>query len=171
MVLVGGAPGTGKSTLARGLAPVLEAQVLRTDEVRKEHLGLPVTRRASASAYAMEARADVYAELLRRAATQLVHGRSVILDASWAMETWRDDARSVAAETSSRLVELRCDAPSHVAERRLTERARHQDASDADAAVAAAWQADPWEAASTIDTSGSVDEALRAAVAAVEARP
>jgi aminoglycoside phosphotransferase family enzyme/predicted kinase len=170
LVLVGGAPGTGKSKLARGLAPVLEAEVLRTDELRKELLGLPVDHRAPASAYATGARAEVYGELLRRAAALLAGGRSVILDASWALETWRDGARRVADETNSRLVELRCDAPAHVTEHRLIERARRPDVSDADAAVAAAWQADPWEAASTIDTSGSPDESLRTAAATVEAR-
>lgn len=36
VVLVGGEPGTGKSTLARGLAERLGATVLRTDEIRRE---------------------------------------------------------------------------------------------------------------------------------------
>jgi uncharacterized protein len=39
LVLVGGLPGTGKSTLAAGLARALGARWLRSDEVRKELLG------------------------------------------------------------------------------------------------------------------------------------
>jgi hypothetical protein len=40
LVLIGGLPGTGKSTLAAGLADALGATVLRSDEVRKELAGL-----------------------------------------------------------------------------------------------------------------------------------
>jgi predicted kinase len=40
LVVVGGLPGTGKSTLAAGLADALGATVIRSDEVRKELAGL-----------------------------------------------------------------------------------------------------------------------------------
>src|SRR5262249_5650864 len=41
LVLVGGLPGTGKSTLARGLATAAGFGVIRSDVVRKELAGVP----------------------------------------------------------------------------------------------------------------------------------
>src|SRR5439155_7812270 len=41
VVLVGGLPGTGKSTLARGLAAAAGFDVIRSDVVRKELAGVP----------------------------------------------------------------------------------------------------------------------------------
>ena len=41
LVMVGGSPGTGKSTLASALGDRLKAPVLRSDEIRKELAGVP----------------------------------------------------------------------------------------------------------------------------------
>src|SRR5262245_40601868 len=46
LVLVGGLPGTGKSTLARGLAQAANFTVIRSDEVRKELADVPVNQKA-----------------------------------------------------------------------------------------------------------------------------
>jgi hypothetical protein len=75
LVLVGGLPGTGKSTLARGLADARGWAVLRSDEVRKELTGLPAAVPASSAwgegLYRPEMTAATYAELLRRASAAL----------------------------------------------------------------------------------------------------
>ncbi len=53
---IGGLPGTGKSTLARALAPELGAApgalVLRSDEIRKRRHGVAPEQRLPADAYA-----------------------------------------------------------------------------------------------------------------------
>src|SRR5690606_13262563 len=99
LVLVGGLPGTGKSTLARALGDALEATVLRSDEVRKELAGLPADAPAPAGygegIYSAAATAETYRELLSRAEIALGMGEIVVLDASWSDRTHRDLARAV----------------------------------------------------------------------------
>ena len=46
LVLVGGLPGTGKSTLSRGLAHAANFTLIRSDEIRKELAGVPVNEKA-----------------------------------------------------------------------------------------------------------------------------
>ena len=88
-MLVGGLPGTGKSTLATGLAADTGWSLLRSDEIRRElqpavrssmprHASGPGTGR-----YSPEAVGSVYEELLVRARRLLEQGDPVILDASW----------------------------------------------------------------------------------------
>ena len=76
LLLVGGLPGTGKSTLAAGLADETGWVLVRSDEVRQQRPLVP-------DRYAPEAVAAVYDELLRTAREHLEQGESVILDASW----------------------------------------------------------------------------------------
>jgi uncharacterized protein len=172
LIVVGGLPGTGKSTLAAGIGKALDAVVLRSDEVRKGLAGLPPDRPAPASygegIYAPNATAATYQELLRRAADALGLGETVVLDASWTRGEHCAHARRVADATSSDLVELKCAAPAETAAARLRDRAeRGGDASDADAAIAAAMAAlaDPWPTAVVVDTTPSPGEVLRRALA------
>lgn len=175
LVLVGGLPGTGKSTLAAGLGAAMGADVLRSDEVRKELAGLAPTTPAGApfgeGIYDPGTTQHTYDELLRRAEQQLVMGRSVVLDASWTDEDRRADARQVAERTHSDLVELQCVLDASIAAERLRARAaRGEDASDADAVVAAAMAAvaDPWPRAEVIDTTAAPDDVVARALALVE---
>jgi aminoglycoside phosphotransferase family enzyme/predicted kinase len=171
LVLVGGLPGTGKTTLARGLAGLTGATVIRSDVVRKELAGLPADAPAAApfgeGIYTAASTTATYAEMLSRAEAALGQGHMVILDASWSDEARRAEARRVAVTTSSDLVELRCvTAPAVVADRLAARAAAGDDASDADAAVAAAMRAvaDPWPTSAAVDTDADHDAVVRAAV-------
>lgn len=129
LVLVGGLPGTGKSTLAGELSAAGGFEVIRSDVVRKE-LAEGVSR---VELYSPVRTDRTYAECLRRATARLVAGGRVIVDA-----TFRDDRRRVeflAAATGLGVpgVLLICEAPPEVAKARLA--ARRGDASDADWAV------------------------------------
>lgn len=164
LVLIGGLPGTGKSTVAAHLAQQSGWVLLRSDVLRKERVGLPVEARAAAAygsgLYSPERTNQTYDELLRRARTALSLGESVVLDASWSSADRRRTARALARETSSDLVELRCIAPDGVTESRLRERAhRGADASDADVAVATemALRFDPWAEAAEVRTDCPLD--------------
>ncbi len=171
LVLVGGLPGSGKTTLAGLLADELGAVLLSSDRLRKELAGLDPARHAAApyrsGIYAREHTERTYTELLRRAGELLSRGESVVLDASWSAAEERDLARKVAERTYSTLVSLRCTVSRTVAEDRL--RTRTGSMSDADPAIARAMAADaaPWPEASEVDTSGqpaaALTEALRIA--------
>jgi aminoglycoside phosphotransferase family enzyme/predicted kinase len=160
LVVVGGLPGTGKSTLSSGLADAMGAVVVSTDRVRKELAGLsPDTSAAAAygeGIYSREWTERVYAEVLHRAGQLLRRGESVILDASWTASAHRADARALAG----RVTEIRCVATSGVAGERI--RTRTRMVSDADEAVAAAMAttADPWPQAAPVDTTQPVAAAL-----------
>jgi hypothetical protein len=171
LVLVGGLPATGKSTLARGIGERSGALVIRSDVLRKERAGLAPHERAAASyqqgIYTRDTTAATYADLLRRAAHALQRGQTVVLDASWTDEAHRVGARQLADETSSDLVELRCVAPADVTAARIVARATTgSDPSDADSSIAAtmAATADPWPTAITIDTTADPDNVLREAL-------
>lgn len=176
LVLVGGAPGTGKSTLAAGLGRELGWVVLRSDVVRKELAGVAPHLRAAASLgqgiYRPEVTEATYHELVERARSLLTRGESVILDCTWPTDDLRRSARQLAADTAAVIVELRCDAPADTAAARVAHRAAQEaDASDADQTVAAALRAvaQPWPEARVVDTSSRPTEALVKAVRDIEA--
>lgn len=175
LVLVGGSPGTGKSTLAAGLGDRLEVTVLRSDEVRKELAGVSTHGSPGAGEgagiYSAAWSNRTYDELLRRTEQLLTHGETVVLDATWAGSRRRAAARAVADRASADLVELRCVVDAQTARHRADVRARAgSDASDADGAIAAAVAAGfvPWPEAEEIDTASSEPTSLQAALAVLE---
>ncbi len=173
LVLVGGLPGTGKTTLARGLADRFGWALLRSDEVRKELAGLSPVDPAGAAPfegiYSPAFTAEVYGELLRRAELALASGESVVLDATWLDTEQRDAARATARSGHAQLHELCCALDLEEAEARILARAATgSDASDATPEVLAHLAADarvPWAGAMPIDTSpppaGVIDLASR----------
>ncbi len=174
LVLVGGTPATGKSTLGAAIAGRLGHTLLGSDRVRKELAGIPPHQPAPAPFGEGIYRADLtdrtYAELLSRAERLLGHGDSVILDASWTDAAHRAAAERLARRTSSDLIALRCTAPPSVTAERLARRTG--GISDADQAIAEAMTArtTPWPEAAEIDTGISPEWALERALAAIHAR-
>ncbi|GGW42218.1 hypothetical protein GCM10010503_18230 [Streptomyces lucensis JCM 4490] len=171
LTLVGGLPGSGKSTLSGALADRLGVTLLSSDRLRKELAGIPPEQSAAApygeGLYTPEWTARTYGALLDRAAVLLSRGESVVLDATWSDAGQREAALRVADRTSADLVALRCHVPGEVSAARLSTRA--PGASDADAAVAAAMAAGepPWPGAVAVDTSGSLEAAVARALTAV----
>ena len=177
LVLVGGLPGTGKSTVAAALAEATGWSVLRSDEIRKDIAGLGHSTRASAALgeglYRPEMTDATYDALLERTRTALELGESVILDASWSAEHHRQAARSVASATASDLVEFRCIAPVAVTQRRIIDRlAVGGDASDATPALAALMteRFESWPGSVPIDTTRPLEDCVAQAVRAVRPR-
>jgi aminoglycoside phosphotransferase family enzyme/predicted kinase len=138
LVAVGGLSGSGKSSLARVIAPAVGAApgavVVRSDVTRKRLAGVGLTERLDAAAYTPDAAARVYASLLAQAEPALRAGHSVVLDAVSA----RPEERRAAAELARRMgVPFRglwLDVPLAVRAARIG--GRVSDASDATPAVA-----------------------------------
>lgn len=176
LVLVGGAPGTGKSTLAARLAEAQSWVVLRSDEVRKDLAGIGHTVRSSAppgaGIYDTAHTEATYAELARRSERLLGLGESVVVDASFADAAQRDVLRAVAARSASVLSELRCEVEPDVAVTRLERRAREgTDVSDATVEVATRMAAhfEAWPEAARLDTAAPPGAVLDAALGRIEA--
>lgn len=162
LILVGGLPGTGKSTLAAGLGDRLEAIVLRSDEVRLRMAD--VSSRGSASdRYQAEEVAAVYRAMVTEARRLLGLGENVILDATWGDRTHRELAREMATSSFSELTELVCTLPTEEAAARIRVRqTTGDDLSEATPEVAAAL-ADrfaPWPEAREISTAPAPETVL-----------
>jgi aminoglycoside phosphotransferase family enzyme/predicted kinase len=178
LVLVGGLPGTGKSTIADAIGEAFGASVLHSDHLRKELAGLSVDQPAPAAygegIYTAAHTALTYATLLERAAIDLGMGETVVLDATWSSARWRDRARKAAADCHADLIELRCLAPRQVADRRMIDRATAgRGASDATPEIAAVMAAveESWPQATVIDTDQPIDRSTADAVALVAQPP
>jgi hypothetical protein len=126
LALVGGAPGTGKSTVASALGRGRGWRVERSDAVRKEIAGLPQVPAPPAGyregIYAPSVTERVYRELLERADRALALGEPVVLDATWTEPAHREAARSLARRRGADLLEIECVAPAEVASERIRAR-------------------------------------------------
>lgn len=161
MVLIGGLPGAGKSTIAGGIADRLGAVLLASDRIRKEINRLdpltPVPAAYRERIYDESQTASTYRELLDRAVDLLHNGESVILDASWSAARLRSQAERAAKDTHAQLVQVQCWAPDELRHRRLTTRARGISDADLDISGRMATDADVWPDALRVSTIGSVD--------------
>jgi aminoglycoside phosphotransferase family enzyme/predicted kinase len=172
LILVGGLPGTGKSSLAGALADRLGCTVLGSDRTRKELAGLAPLDSAAApygtGIYSPEWHRRTYRELAARATDLLRLGETVILDASWTSEEQRDLLARVAEQEHAPMTALRCEAPQALTIERI--RTRERGASDADAAIAAAMHAHaaPWPESTPIDTGGTLDHAVEQALSVLQ---
>jgi uncharacterized protein len=179
VIVVGGAPGTGKSTLAARLARAKGWVHLRSDEIRREVGAVGHGTRAHRDAldeglYAAEVTSQTYAVLIDRAASLLRGGCSVVLDATFAAVRHRRAARIVADETFSDVVELECHAPADVMGERVQARERRRDdVSEAGLSVSRALRRrrQPWPEAHQIDTTLSEDAQLARALRHISDTP
>jgi uncharacterized protein len=168
LLAVGGLSGTGKTLLARALAPAIlpapGAVHLRSDVERKLLFGVTEAERLPEAAYTADITAKVYATLADKARRVLAAGHSAIVDAVFA------DAReraAIAQVGGAAFHGLFLTAGLTVRLSRVG--ARQRDASDADAAVARRQEqydlgAMRW---TSIDASGAPEETLRCAKAAL----
>ena len=140
LVAVGGLSGTGKSLLARMLAPALEpmpgAVIVRSDVERKALFGQSETDKLPSSAYTDDVTARVYAALGEKARRIVAVGHAVIVDAVFARP---EERAAIARATEAAGVPLQgLFLTADTATRLRRVGGRTGDASDADVAVAQA---------------------------------
>lgn len=167
--IIGGLPGTGKSTLSRAVADRTGAVVLASDRMRRRLAGIDPDRPSPApfecGLYTREMTDRTYDALLSEA-TQLTRlGQSVVIDASWTDHRHVDRAIAAARHTHSALVEVECAASRAVAVRRIEHRSAPE--SDATAEVYDAMAARParWSTAAQVDTAADLHTVTEAALA------
>jgi aminoglycoside phosphotransferase family enzyme/predicted kinase len=175
LVAVGGLSGTGKTRLARALAPHLlpmpGAVIVRSDVERKTLFGAGETEKLPKAAYAPDVTARVYGATADKARRIVAAGHSAVVDAVFAQPQERDAlaAAAVAAKVPLQGLFLTADLATRIA--RVG--GRSKDASDADAAVAATQESYELGALTwpKIDASGTVEATLRGALAALSLDP
>jgi aminoglycoside phosphotransferase family enzyme/predicted kinase len=170
LIAVGGLQGTGKSTLARGLAPALGpapgALLLRSDELRKRRFGLAPEEHLPPEAYTEAVSTATHEELFMIAEAALRQGHAVALDAMFLDPRHRLKAAEIAARVGVPFQGFWLEAPMEILKSRIL--ARRGDASDATIAVLErAAQADPgpidWR---RLDAAGDALAAARNALGA-----
>ncbi|MBY0443054.1 MAG: AAA family ATPase [Mycobacteriaceae bacterium] len=170
LALVGGNPGTGKSTLAHGLAENVGAQVISTDDVRRELRAADVIIGESgvldSGLYSPGNVETVYQLVLDRARALLGSGRSVILDGTWRHRHLRAQAHRIAAETHSAIVEFVCVAAADLAVDRIVTRGPGNSEATPEIATAMAAHENSWETAYRVDTSKIREHSVRDLVSA-----
>ena len=158
VIAIGGLPGTGKSTLARTLAPSLGAApgalIVRSDEIRKRQHAAAPEHRLPQSAYTEQNSEAVFRELTNLAEVAARDGQTVIADATFLNLAHRAMIEAAAKRAGVTFLGIWLSAPQGVLEQRIG--ARGGDASDATVEVLrAAVGSDPgpldWHAVDACD--------------------
>jgi aminoglycoside phosphotransferase family enzyme/predicted kinase len=137
LIAIGGLSGSGKSAVARAVAPHVGsfpgAVHIRSDVERKRLFGVALGDRLPQSAYAPEVSDTVYGICRKRALLALAVGRTVILDAVHAKPTERADAAELARQAGVPFTGLWLEAPPELLRKRVA--SREGDVSDATPSV------------------------------------
>jgi len=133
LIAIGGLSGTGKSTIARAVAPALGAapgaRVLRSDVIRKRLCGAAPETPLPGEAYGPEMTARVYRTLCDKALGALRAGFCAVVDAVALRPEERGAFAAVAATAGVPFAGIWLQAPAATMAARI--RARRGDASDA----------------------------------------
>jgi predicted kinase len=122
LIVMVGAPGAGKSFLARAIASTFDAELVQSDAVRKRLFPQP--------AYTSRERQAVYAVCRRMLTRALAAGRRVVFDATNVQERSRLSLLALAGQQGARAIIVVAYAPEDVIRARLAGRRAARDPRD-----------------------------------------
>ncbi len=133
VVAIGGLSGSGKSSVAAALAPLLGAppgaRTVNSDRLRKALFGAEPTARLPQEAYASAVSVKVYARMMEEAARVAASPWPVVVDAVFDKEDSRREIEAAAKAAGARFLGVWLEAPLEARIARVE--ARKDDASDA----------------------------------------
>ncbi len=133
--VVCGMPASGKSTLAKQLAQIFCCEVFRSDVVRKQLFGLSPHESGidlfGEKMYSSLAGSFTYGKMLCLAQEKIDRGKSVILDATYSRDRYRNDLLLLAREKGIKPVFIECHAEEQILRQRLLNRESVSSVSDA----------------------------------------
>ena len=134
--VVCGLPASGKSTIARALATVVDVNVIRSDVIRKELFAGGSTAPSNPQAfgqamYSALASQATYERMFALALEDLKKGKSVVIDATFSRATRRSQALRIAAGRQAIPVFIECRAGEATLAARLLKRETGPSVSDA----------------------------------------
>jgi aminoglycoside phosphotransferase family enzyme/predicted kinase len=136
ILLMSGLSGSGKSTIARTIAPKIEAIHLRSDVIRKHLAGVGLLEQAGDEIYTPEMTTKTYTRLANLATLLASQGFNVILDAKYDRQNLRDLVTQAATAQNIPWQIVYCQAPIEALKQRLGDRAAQGgDAGDSVATV------------------------------------
>jgi len=145
LIAVGGTPGTGKSTLAHAIAPSIGnacgAVLVRTDVIRKQMLGVSILERLPESAYDRQTTQRTYDRVVEISENLLSDGISVIADATFTNEAFRNALKASAAALGLPFHGIWLKAPFELRSARIADRTN--DPSDATVDVIRQFPSEP----------------------------
>ena len=137
LIAIGGLSGSGKSAVARAIAPSLGAFPgavhVRSDVERKRLFGVAQSEKLPAHAYVPEVSDQVYAMCRKRALMALSSGQAVIVDAVHAKPEERAALATLTSRLGIRFTGLWLEAPAAIMQDRVA--TRLGDISDATPSV------------------------------------
>ena len=125
ILIICGLPGVGKTTLAKEISPLIDAEILSTDKIRKELIPKPT--------YEKFERELIYDVLTLVAKYLHKAGKNCILDATFNKEKSRKDVIKKLGLSLSQVYIVECTCPEDTIISRL--KSRKNDWSDADVKV------------------------------------
>jgi uncharacterized protein len=175
LIAIGGLSGSGKSVVARVIAPHIGAfpgaVIVRSDVERKRLFGVGPLERLPQSAYTPEVTERVYAMCRKRAFLALQGGQSVIVDAVQARAHEREALAALAASCGVPFTGLWLEAPATLLRDRVA--ARTADVSDATPElvdVQLGYDRGPQDF-TLVDASRPLEEVAAASLELIGARP
>ncbi len=132
--MMSGLTGTGKSTIAEKISVDYRAQIINTDVVRKEDIGVDKFERhldnPNTGMYSPKRVHQTYEKVMDHAETLLRQGKNVVLDATFQKQQHRNMAKALAAKFNAPLIPIYCTCPEEIAKQWLEDRMKSKSVSD-----------------------------------------